>query len=100
MANRGFLITFVYPGGQPPDSHRIRDWAEDLLVAAHTNGWGTVTNPDTATDQVFVMASSDRALGDLGQAVRRTLRHHNLLEEATVTKVSGAAELDKSTRER
>jgi hypothetical protein len=87
MANRGFLITFVHPGGQPPDSHRIRNWAEDLLVAAETNGWGTVANPDTATDRVWALASSDRTLGDLGQAVRRTLRHHNLLDEATVTKI-------------
>jgi hypothetical protein len=53
------------------------------------NGWGDVENPDTATDKVWVTASSARTLGDVAGAVKRTLRHHKLLEDAVVTKLSG-----------
>ena len=99
MAKRGFLITFVRPGGRPPDTHRIRNWAEDLLVEAEKQGWGTVVNSDTACDRVWVVASSDRALGDLAQGIRRTLRHHKLVDDATITKVTGTAELDPASFE-
>jgi hypothetical protein len=90
MAKRGFLIEFVHPGGRSPDVHRIGNWAEDLLVAAESHGWGTVVDSNPPFDRVWALASSDRALGDLAQAIRRTLRHHNLLDDAMVTKIEAS----------
>jgi hypothetical protein len=97
VAKRGFLVTFGGSGGEP-DVHRIRNWAEDLFVDARTRGYGTVENADSALDRVWVVASSGRALGDLAQAIRRSLGRHNLLDHAIVSKLTGSAESEERER--
>jgi hypothetical protein len=92
VARPGFLVTFAVMGREDSAVHRIRNWAEDLYRQANQNGWGTVENPDTAVDTVCVVASSPRALGNLAGAVRRSLRHHKLLDDAVVEKLSGSAQ--------
>ncbi len=70
----------VRAGDIPVGVDRIRNWAEDLLE---------VEIPDTAIERVSVLASSARTLGDVAHAVKRTLRHHNLLQDAIVTRLRG-----------
>ena len=91
MAKAGFLVSFAVISREDSGVHRIRNWAEDLHRQARQNGWGTVENPDTAVDAVCVVASSPRVLGNLAGAVKRSLRHHKLLEDAVVEKLSGSA---------
>ena len=92
MARPGFLVSFAVISREDSGVHRIRNWAEDLYRQANQNGWGTVENPDTAVDTVCVVASSSRALGNLVGAVKRSLRHHKLLEDAVVERLSGSAD--------
>ena len=91
MARPGFLVSFAVVSRDDSGVHRIRNWAEDLHRQANQNGWGTVENPDGAVDTVCVVASSPHALGNLAGAVKRSLRHHRLLEDAVVEKLSGSA---------
>lgn len=88
MAKRGFQI--VFPDIGPAGIHRIRNWAENLYWEVSRKGWGTVEDLDRATDTVWVFASSARVTGDLAKAIRRTLRHAHLLEQATIAKFSVA----------
>ena len=90
MAKPGFLVSFAGISRDDSRVHRIRNWAEDLYLQANRNGWGTVENLDAAVDTVCVVASSPRALGNLAGAIKRSLRHHNLLEDAVVEKLSGS----------
>jgi hypothetical protein len=51
---------------------------------------GSVDDIDKATDRVFVVAASARVAGDLAKLIRQTLRRSNLLETATVSKLTTA----------
>jgi hypothetical protein len=91
VARRGFLVSFAVIGREDSGVHRIRNWAEDLHRQAQQNGWGTVEKSDNAVDRVCVVASSPRDLGNLAGAVKRSLKHHKLLDDAVVEKLSGSA---------
>jgi hypothetical protein len=92
VAKRGFLVTFTSVGSADSGIHRIRNWAEDLYREVMQRVWGTVEPLDTATDRVWVTASSARVMGDLGLAVRRSLKKHHLFADAVVTKLTTSAE--------
>jgi hypothetical protein len=84
---KGFIVSFPDVGGDTAAHvHRVRNWAEDLWHEAHDKGWGIVENADTATDRVSVAVANGRKLGDMSQAIRRSLRKHNLLKEALIAK--------------
>jgi hypothetical protein len=71
--------------------HRILNFAEDLFFSELSPcGLGTVPNMDTAISQVVVVLSSPRSLGSVSRAIRRTLRHHNLLAQARLSRVTEA----------
>lgn len=88
MAKRGFLITFQAALQSDTGIHRIRNWAEDLFREVTRRRWGTVDDPDTVTDRLWVIAASPRVTGDLAKLMTRTLRDSNLLDDATVTKLA------------
>jgi hypothetical protein len=88
VAKRGFLITFAVAPHTDTGIHRIRNWAEDLFRTVRRENWGTVSDPDTATDSVWVVAASARVTGDLAKAITRTLRNGNLLDDAVVRKLT------------
>lgn len=92
---RGLVVSFSESGRDGPGVHRIRNWAEALLVDIQRRGWGTVENPDTATDTVWVLTSSRRTMGDLTKAVLRTLRHANLLADAVVTRFADTSDTEE-----
>jgi hypothetical protein len=87
---RGYVIRFA--GVRSPGDylvHRVHNFTEDLQVDLQRHGWGTVDNPDTATDAVFVTPSSERMLGEVARAIRRALRHHQLSDESVVARREG-----------
>jgi hypothetical protein len=90
MATKGFIVSFQsLPGDSATVVDRVRNWAEDLWREVHDHGWGVVENPDTATDAVTVTVAGGRSLGAVAAAIRRSLRRHNLLGAALITKASG-----------
>ena len=88
VAKRAFLITFAVIGHEGTGVHRTRNWAEDVQRDIGRHRFGNVENPDTATDKVWIRMSSPRVRGDLAGAIQWSLRHHNLLEDAVVARVS------------
>jgi hypothetical protein len=88
VAKRGFLISFTATPRLPTGVHRILNWAEDLFRVVTRNGWGTVEDLDWSTDEVWVIAASPRVTGSLTAAISRTLKHSNLFDDATVTKLA------------
>jgi hypothetical protein len=90
VSKRGFLVSFSNAAPEPLGLDRVRNWAEDLSHEAARKGWGTVEDADVAIDRVSVIASSARTLESLAGAVKRSLRHHNLLGIAVVSKLPDA----------
>jgi hypothetical protein len=88
VAKRGFLITFAVALHTDTGIHRVRNWAEDLFRTVTREKWGTVEDPDGATDSIWVVAASPRMTGDLAKAITRTLRSSNLLDYAVVRKLT------------
>jgi hypothetical protein len=86
VAKPGFLISFSAVRAQALPVHRVHDFAEELQRQVERQGWGTVENPDTATDVVEVTVATPRALGDVAGAIKRALRRENLLAKAVVTR--------------
>jgi hypothetical protein len=81
-----FLVQFGAFEQIDSGTHRIRNWAEDLSREVAGSGWGRVENPETATNKVWVVASSACVVGELRRAVRRSLKRHKLFEKAAVRK--------------
>jgi hypothetical protein len=78
---RKLLIEFEVDGdGDAANTHRVRNFAEDLHRALTDNELAemSVDEIDRATDKVHVRVKAVRDLGSIEMLIKRKLRHHRL----------------------
>jgi hypothetical protein len=91
----GFSVTFTPPVLDGAYIHRVRNWAEELFREVHRRQWGAVEDIDRSTDTVWVLAASPKVTGDLAKEIHRSLRRGNLLQDATVRKLTTTEDWDE-----
>lgn len=82
----GYKVTFAGPVAGP-DTHRIRNFAEDLNRALDERSLGGVPNMDTARDQVLVEVNAARDLGPALQAIRMQLARSGFDDNVSVERL-------------
>ncbi len=83
MARR---IIVRFPADRPYDYYtRVFYFAEALWPLIVDTGLGTLHDIEHARETVRIDVSSSRFVGDVKLAVKKTLKRHNLLDEATIT---------------
>ena len=74
-------------GHRASDIHRTQNFAEELHFTLKQRGWGTTSNPDTMTTELFMTIGAKRHLGEARELLRSLLEKHFMEADVNVQRL-------------